>query len=94
MKHIKAISGKGVLGEVEKHKIPNNKKDYQDIVLYYKADSDQTAAVRVQSTLCLPVFKHTELAGILEISNSKNHNFSFDEEFYGVILSKYLSNNI
>jgi transcriptional regulator with GAF, ATPase, and Fis domain len=93
--------GKGVFGEVERHQMPNNKKEFQDIILYYKADGSGggtttttgtgIAVQRVQSTLCMPIFKDDVFCGILEVSNSRNNNFAFDEEFYAVILARFVS---
>ena len=91
-KQMKAQLGKGILGEVERTQQMINLKDQFDNILYYRTSDEpgDQKVFRVDSCLCFPIYKQDQLCGILEISNARNKNFGFDEEFYGSILAKFL----
>lgn len=78
----RAIYNKGTFGEVFKFQRSINKKERDDLVLAYLSDQGENKVIRVRSTLCIPVYNGQSqdgILGILELSNSKNSSFSYDE---------------
>ncbi|KRX09396.1 hypothetical protein PPERSA_04702 [Pseudocohnilembus persalinus] len=105
---IRALYTKGEFSKQHRKQkaINKNVQDADEIVLYQSVGEKKQFKIIVDSTLCIPIFRRSSLnqndeeeekqiyCGILEISNSKSDDckFSYDEEFYGVILAQQISN--
>lgn len=84
---------KGIMGEVFYYKTALNVKNAKAKPLLYliAADCLKEIAEYVDTTLLLPIFTSTHMIrAVIEVSNSKTEIFSFDEEYYGIILSRFV----
>ncbi|EAR88894.2 hypothetical protein TTHERM_00264890 (macronuclear) [Tetrahymena thermophila SB210] len=90
----KCLLNKGLINDTFLLRVPINSKNSQNKPLLYKIDYQREECEFVNSTLLIPVFCNKErqqVKAILEISNSQSEIFSFDEEYYGIILSYFLT---
>ncbi|EGR32759.1 hypothetical protein IMG5_071400 [Ichthyophthirius multifiliis] len=93
---IKCIINKGLIGDVFYKKQAINSKTAKCKPLLFKIQNgiNKEETEYVDCTLLIPIFCDIDnkyIKGILEISNSQNDLFSFDEEYLGIILSYNLS---
>ncbi|KAL4456634.1 hypothetical protein ABPG74_000741 [Tetrahymena malaccensis] len=90
----KCLLNKGLINDTFLLRVPINSKNSQNKPLLYKIDYQKEECEFVNSTLLIPVFcnkDRQQVKAILEISNSLSEIFSFDEEYYGIILSYFLT---
>ncbi|CAD8051907.1 unnamed protein product [Paramecium primaurelia] len=81
----RVLINKGSFSEVLRFQKPIHKRDYNLL-----CDNTNHVAMYTNQSLLYPIFNQNQiLSGILEISNSVSDYFSFDEEYYGVILAKF-----
>ncbi|EAS03382.2 hypothetical protein TTHERM_00730310 (macronuclear) [Tetrahymena thermophila SB210] len=89
----KCLISKGLLSECFFGKKPINSKNARNKPLYYQICEDKELSVVVDTCLIIPIadLQANQVKILIEISNSKNEIFSFDEEYLSIILGQFLN---
>ncbi|KAL4477784.1 hypothetical protein ABPG72_018958 [Tetrahymena utriculariae] len=89
----KSLISKGLLSESFFGKKPINSKNARNKPLYYYICEDKELSVVVDTCLIIPIvdLQSNQVKILIEISNSKNEIFSFDEEYLSIILGQFLN---
>ncbi|KAM3127629.1 hypothetical protein pb186bvf_020280 [Paramecium bursaria] len=93
---IKALQHKGQIAEVFRLKMALNIAHAQQKPLYYKMQNQEVPEY-VKNALLIPIYSETQdkmVRGVLEISNTENELFTFDEEYFGILVSYQLTHVI